>query len=254
VLASPRYCEIAARTHELERDSLIGRPWQELALIVADDKATTIWNSVLESRVPFRLAEAHLTIPQDNQETIWNWTLSPIPPKEQQEPVRFMLVSAIEITEQARALAEVEHLNRLRDDFLSLTSHELRTPLTSMLGNAELLQLSMQQQSNASGETGSKHDFTRDVQTVGRIIHQIQRLNQLINEMLDITRIQGNALQLNKQQNVNIVELAQKVVEQYTGTTPHPIQLETNEQVVVGTWDEGRLEQVLINLVSNAIK
>lgn len=253
VMASSRYTEIAARLYGLDENSLIGRKWNEVSLVTSNAQADTIWNTVLESRVPFRLAETRLKLPPNEHETVWDWTLTPIPPIEQQGNVRFMLLSAIEITEQTQAREEVERLNLLRDDFLARASHELRNPLTSIQGNAELLKRYLQRQTpENTGE--EERSLLRNAQLLEGIIHQVRRLNQLIEEMLDITRIRSDALALNKRPHVNIVELIHRVVEQYANNTDHPLLLETSPQAITGAWDEARLEQVLTNLINNAIK
>ena len=254
VMASPRYLEISAHLHGLKEEDLIGRKLKELSLVPPDDQNETSWNTVMESRLPFRLPAVHVKFPDDPQETIWDWMLTPIPDAKQQDQVRFMLVSAIEITEQAQAREEMERLNQLREDFLARASHELRTPLTSILGNAELLQRNLLKQAKAGGEGEQEQNFARDTQSLERMIQQLQRLNRLIDEMLDVTRMYNNTLTLNKEQNVNIVELAQRLVAQYTNVSNHPVRLETNQNAIAGTWDEARLEQVLHNLISNAIK
>ncbi len=254
VLASPRYIDIVAGLHGLERDNAIGRPWRELSFVAAGEQADTMWKSVLESRTPFRLPEARVRLPQDEQETIWDWTLTPIFRAEQNPAVRFMLVSAVDITDQVRAREEMERLNQLRDDFLARASHELRTPLPSILGNAELLERNLKRQAAAGDGEERKQFFTRESTAVERMIHQLQRLNRLIDEMLDIARIRGEVLQLEKQPNVNIGDLARRVVEQHRNASKRDIQLHSPQETITGTWDEERLEQVLDNLLSNAIK
>jgi two-component system CheB/CheR fusion protein len=254
LLASPHYIDIAARFHGIDREQVIGRTWGELAFVVAGDQADAVWNSVLKSHVPMRIPETHVRIPGDEQDMVWDWTLTPIPLTEQREPVRHMLVSAVEITEQARAREEVERLNQLRDDFLARASHELRTPLTSILGNAELIQRNLQRQKEISQAAEQKEYFEREATSIERMIHQLQRLNRLIDEMLDITRIRGDVLRLEKHANVDIVELARRVIDQYKNGAKRDIRLEASQDAFVGTWDDVRLEQVLDNLVSNAIK
>jgi two-component system, chemotaxis family, CheB/CheR fusion protein len=254
VMASPRYLEVSAHLHGLKQEDLMGRKLKELSLVPPDDQNETIWNTVMESRLPFRLSAIHVKFPDDPQETIWDWTLTPIPDTKQQDKVRFMLVSAIEITEQAQAREEMERLNQLREDFLARASHELRTPLTSIMGNAELLQRILLKQETTGGQGDQEQNLARNAQSLERMIHQLQRLNRLIDEMLDVTRMYNNTLTLNKEEDVNIVELAQRLVAQHTNVSNHPVRLETNQNTIVGTWDEARLEQVLHNLISNAIK
>ena len=254
LMASPRYINIEASVKGIEADELIGRRWHDLSVFIPEEQRTAIWNAVRNGRDSMRVPEVRLKLPSDGQETIWDWSLTPVPGKDPQEPVHFLLVSAVEITEQARARAEVERLNQLKDEFLSLASHELRTPLTAILGNIELLQRKLKRQANTGSVPDQKQDSAQDVQTLNRIIHQIHRLTNLIDEMLDITRISGNVLELFKQEHVDIVALVRRVVEQYTSIETHPLKLEASDQAITGNWDEGRLEQVLNNLLTNALK
>jgi two-component system CheB/CheR fusion protein len=254
LMASPRYLHMEASVKGIEADELIGRRWHDLSVFIPEEQRTAIWNAVRDGRDSIRVPEVRLKLPSDEQETIWDWSLTPIPGKDPQEPIRFLLVSAVEITEQAHAREEVEHLNQLKDEFLSLASHELRTPLTAILGNVELLQRKLQRQANTARVPDQKQDSAQDAQTLNRIIHQIHRLTNLIDDMLDITRISGNVLELFKQEDVDVVALTRRVVEQYTSISAHPLKLEASEQAITGNWDEARLEQVLNNLLTNALK
>ncbi len=157
-----------------------------------------------------------------------------------------IIYAADETQQRAR---EYEEENRLKDEFLALASHELRTPLTSIIGNAELLQLRFKRLNDPEKEHYAKEEHILD-----SIIHQTHRLNALIGEMADITSIRNEHFELRNSKNVNIVKLVRQVVEQQNVLADHPISLETQEEKVVVTCDEGRLEQVLNNLISNAIK
>src|SRR6266567_4703285 len=259
LMATPRYLEKTAGIHHLDADKLLGRGWYELTMVPPDQNPSRIWNTVLESRAPYRLPELHLNARQHGAETVWNWSLTPIMETEKPGTVRFMLVSAIEITEQTRAREEMERLNRLKDEFLSLASHELRTPLSSILGNAQLLQqdLKRQMQTTSKDESGKTTTQSLDQQesnTLDRIISQARRMNKLIDEMLDITRIRSEVFELKKQEHVDIVALVRLVVEDYAASSDHPISLETSLKSLAITCDEARVEQVLNNLMGNAIK
>jgi two-component system, chemotaxis family, CheB/CheR fusion protein len=259
IMGSSRYLDILAYVHELDRDTLVGRQWRELAFTASSEQATTFWNEVLTSRKPLRLPEVHLTFPGEEQERVCDYTLTPILDKEKPETVRFILVSAVEVTEHVRARKEVEQLNRLQDEFFSLASHELRTPLTSIKGNAQLLQLYMKRHPGAAGpstsnEKAPQREDEQHTRLLDGIIFQVNQLSRLIDEMMDMVRIHSAVLELKISESVDFVEVIRRVVEQQALTTKRTITLETSEESIIGATDEGRLEQVVTNLVSNAVK
>ena len=144
--------------------------------------------------------------------------------------------------EQA-ARAEAEAANRAKDEFLSMVSHELRTPLTAILLWAELL----------STETLDAATATQAVKTIER---NAKLQSQLIEDLLDISRIVMGKLCL----NVDLVELV-PVVQAAIDTLRLPaeakgIQLQTvlNTEVGQVLGDAPRLQQVVSNLLDNAIK
>lgn len=89
---------------------------------------------------------------------------------------------------------------------------------------------------------------------LGRIIGQANRMNKLISEMLDMTRIRAEVLELKNEENINVVELVWCVVEQNASADNHPLALQIGQDAIVGNWDKARLEQVLDNLINNAVK
>ena len=251
IIGSPRYLETASSVLGSDRNNLIGCKWQDLPFIVSDDEAARLWNDARESRAAVRLPEAHWKTATGEQEITWDYSLTPIMDIEKQNTIRYMLVSAVDVTEQTRARQEIERLNQLKDGFLSLASHELRTPLTSILGNAELLQRDLKQLSRSETQEPAAE---REQHILESIIHQAHRLTRLIEEMTDITRIRSQQFELKNRENVNIVELVRRVVEQQGSTSDHPITLETQQEELEVTCDEVRTEQVLNNLLNNAIK
>jgi len=261
IMASQRYLDIVARTYGIDRNTLIGHTWDELAFITPRERAITSWKQVIENGAPVRVPEIRWKNPQEGTETVWDCSLIPIMNNDKPESRYFMLVSAVEITKQTQARQEVERLNRLKDDFLSLASHELRTPLTAILGGAELLQLLQKKeqeiytnavQEQAREELASEGEL--EARTLERIVHQAIRMGQLLDEMLDITRIRGEVFELNIQESIDVVALVRRVMEQFASTTRRTITLETAQEPIPGDLDQERLEQVLNNLVSNAIK
>jgi PAS domain S-box-containing protein len=143
------------------------------------------------------------------------------------------------------ARAAAEEAVRLRDEFLSIASHELRTPLTS-------LQLAIQslEQRLARGM-----DVERVRSAVAVSDRQIQRLAGLVDMLLEVSQIQAGRLELNRA----FVDLRELVTESVTRLGDQIARSGSElavraEQPVIGRWDPLRLEQVVINLLVNAIK
>ena len=147
-----------------------------------------------------------------------------------------------------RAIEAQTELDRLKDRFLSIASHELRTPLTSIKGYTQILRRELlKKQGTAS--------FEREYRLVDSLLHQSDRMTALINEMLDISRLHSGQLELHYNAEADLVALVQRIVqEQQDTTTHHTLVFRTEQAAIVGRVDEARLEQVLHNLISNAIK
>ncbi|WP_437277242.1 ATP-binding protein [Sorangium sp. So ce375] len=149
------------------------------------------------------------------------------------------------LLEERRTRAAAEGAIRLRDEFLLVASHELRTPLTS-------LQLSIQ----SLGQRLSRGmDAERVRSAVALSDRQIKRLTNLVDMLLDVSRIQAGRLELHRA-SVDLRELVTEIVAHLgdqlaqSGSTLAV----SAEQPITGWWDPYRLEQVVTNLLTNAIK
>lgn len=152
---------------------------------------------------------------------------------------------------QSRLLSHVERKNRelaqavrARDEFVSIASHELKTPLTSMLMHVQSLR-------STPDDTVSPR-VHRKLEVIDRQVH---RLNALVAELLDIARITGGRLALTPEE-VDVSRLVDEVVVSFEHQL-HSAGCEIRvraEPGLVGHWDRGRIEQVLSNLISNAVK
>ena len=133
---------------------------------------------------------------------------------------------------------------QLKRDFISTVSHELRTPLTSISGSVKLIQ--------AQQEEMKPEDVTKLLDITCR---NIDRLSRLINELLDFEKLQSESA-VYVQKNINAGQLISEVVEQNQSFADHAnIKLvEKLESDVVFIADPQRILQVVVNLVSNAIK
>ena len=148
--------------------------------------------------------------------------------------------------EEQRARADAEAAVRLRDHFISVAAHELRTPLAVLYGQAQLLQRRLQ------GDVSAQADRNR--RSVDVIVTQAERLNRMINALLDIGRIDQGRLSLDRIPT-DRGALAQPVVADVRPTLArHTLVIEEPDAPLIVNADPARLEQVLHNLVSNAVK
>ena len=151
--------------------------------------------------------------------------------------------------ENAHLFLEAQEAIRMRDEFLSIASHELNTPLTPLQLHLQRLQRVM---SDSSGEHVSSAQVSQVVDVAQR---QTRRLARLVHELLDISRIRLGRLELNLEEQ-DLAEVARDVVARTCtelGPTDSVLTVQA-EQPVIGQWDRSRLEQVLGNLLTNAIR
>ncbi|WP_438031960.1 AAA family ATPase [Sorangium sp. So ce204] len=151
--------------------------------------------------------------------------------------------------DNSRLFAEAQEAIERRDEFLLVASHELKTPLTSLTMQAHLLArlLPRLQRAEVAPER-----IDAAIQLLNR---QIARLAHLVNELLDVTRLNAGQLTLSRAP-VDLAALTRDVVErmhEQLDSARCRAQLDLQEPVV-GDWDAFRMEQILINLLSNAIK
>ncbi len=148
-------------------------------------------------------------------------------------------------TANQRAEDALRDANRQKDEFLAIMSHELRTPLTSILGYTDML---------IRGLGGPLSE--RSGKYVGNVRAAGDRLLELVNGLLDYTRLEAGAERL-ELGPVELRELVQRVVERCRGAAESKqieLQLSTAEAVGQVRADEDKLQHVLRNYVSNAIK
>lgn len=151
-----------------------------------------------------------------------------------------------------------KELDYLKNLFLSTATHELRNPLTSVKGYSQLLQRALKRLQDAptlpDPETFRK-DLDRNVRNTEMILWQVERMNRLVGELLDFSRLHNDKFELDLTNRANLSALVNRVVEQFAnaGDSP-PINVTLPADPVLGYWDEARLEQVLVNLITNAIK
>ena len=140
---------------------------------------------------------------------------------------------------------QLRDINQERDRFLSMISHELRTPLTSMMAFSDVL---------ARGQDGEKKD--RNLKHLQVIRRNGQHLNSLIEELLEITRIESGRFEVEKEgfDVADVVEEARQTVSALLKPRGQTLRVEMNAGAVELHGDRRRILQVMLNLISNASK
>jgi PAS domain S-box-containing protein len=202
------------------------------------------WEGGLRSGAPFE-RQVRIKRALDGS---YRWHLArAVPERETDGAIVGWIATATDIDDQKRAEDALRKAIILRDDFLSVASHELRTPLTSLkLEVANLARIARR-----DGTDGAPRLMAK----VEKIDSQAARLHRLIDELLDVSRIAAGRLEL----HVEPVDLAQIVNEVGARFSDEAARVGSTLNVhapaaVVGRWDKSRLDQVVTNLVSNAIK
>lgn len=151
---------------------------------------------------------------------------------------------ALVMHQDVTSLKEAEYL---KDEFLGIVAHELRTPLAVLKGFADMLLVQ-----TARKRGPALADWQREA--LDEIEVATTRLVKLTEELLDVTRLQAGRLLLQRVPT-NMVPFAQRVATLLQRTTTrHQLEVRTTQPELVAAIDPGRIEQILSNLIGNAIK
>lgn len=154
----------------------------------------------------------------------------------------FMIVTTATSLILSVVVSERKLLEERKDDFISMASHELRTPITSLKLYAELV----------NGRLKEKK-FAESKKYLSKLNDQIYKLTSLVIDLLDVTRIQSGKLQIVKEPfNINL--LIADIVEMLQRTTEIHVFIVKGRSRKIITGDKDRVYQVLVNLLTNAIK
>ncbi len=148
-------------------------------------------------------------------------------------------------SELLRSNSELKRVSELKSNFLSIASHELKTPLTSIKGYSEIIIENMKERLDPA--------VFRMIESITRAA---DRLHRVINNMLDVTRIEQNRLRLSPER-IDLVELANDCLQdlaQFSAQRGITFTCEFDEELPTFYGDKMRMHQVFTNLFSNAIK
>lgn len=165
------------------------------------------------------------------------------------------VLSVSDITDRKRAEQERERLYReaqeailARDEFLSVASHELKTPLTA-------LQLQLQMLDRAAHKGGAQLTPDRVIKKLKQADQQVQRLADLINDLLDVARIRKGQIEVRLAEG-DLAQMVRDVAgsfEEQAALAGCTLELDVDGPIEA-CWDRVRVEQIVTNLLSNAIK
>jgi signal transduction histidine kinase len=149
-------------------------------------------------------------------------------------------------------LTELRHLEQEKEQFLSIVSHELRTPLTPLKALAQLL-ISRIKRSRDKGQPLDTDSLERNLASIER---QVDRMNGLVTDLLSVSRAGRGKLEMDRAP-FDLATSVRDTVERYVQATKeegrHKFVVEAPEQLVVSA-DQSRIEQMLMNLIGNAVK
>jgi signal transduction histidine kinase/PAS domain-containing protein len=162
----------------------------------------------------------------------------------------------MERTEARASIIALQETNRLMTEFLGIAAHELRTPLTTIKASLQLAQrqfMRLQKNEKAfSDEVKSSMMIIYDL--LDRAERQASRQTRLVRDLLDVSRVQANRLEL-RPTRFNIVTLVSEVIiDQYVQVPNRTILLESSEEEIMVRADRDRIEQVIDNYLSNGLK
>ena len=138
-----------------------------------------------------------------------------------------------------------KEIDQMKSDFISLVSHELRTPLTSIIGFVSFI---------LDGKAGAINDRQRN--SLARVQRQSKRLAALINDLLDISRIESGRIQM-EQESISLLDIVTQRLEEIRPQADEKsirLVLTAPESIPDILGDEARMGQVFTNLIGNAIK
>ncbi len=198
----------------------------------------------LEKGLPHPLREIFHTVLRDEQEhstditvlgRTWEVVMAPLYDRDQ---VRGAVAVLRDVTNERR-------LDKLRKDFVANVSHELRTPLAMLQGYSEAL----------VDDIAQSPEERRELATV--IHDETLRMGRLVNELLDLARMEAGHIHLEKKE-VNIYALVERVCRKFqTMAREQEVRLimaDGLKELPSAWWDEDKVEQILTNLIDNAIR
>jgi PAS domain S-box-containing protein len=230
------YCKITGRSH----DDLIGRSMQELTHPEDLPRNLPFFQRMAETGEPFEIEKRYI---RPDSSIVWvNVAVSLIRAVNECEQDTALAV-VLDITERKKAEAALIDASRRKDEFLAMLAHELRNPLAPISAAAEILEM-------------VQLDEARIKSTSQIISRQVQHMSNLIEDLLDVSRVTRGLVTLNKsaQDLKSIVSNAIEQVRPLVESRRHHLSLNLAAESAFVLGDQKRLVQIVTNLLNNAAK
>jgi signal transduction histidine kinase len=152
---------------------------------------------------------------------------------------------------------ELKNNDRLKDEFINVAAHELRSPIQPILGLSEFLRSNKGRENNNSSNSAAM-SLEKEEELLDVIVRNSKRLRQLAEDILDVAKIEGGSLFLNKEK-FNLKEMITEILSEYEQKIKNIKNIKLsyysqgNDSITIEA-DRSRLCQVIYNLLSNAVK
>jgi len=228
------------------RDELIGAPCRNF--FTDPIRADAAINRVLTEN---KVSDYELTVRARNDvETVVSYNAATFHDRERK--LQGVFASARDVTERKRfdrtlqeKNIELEHASRMKSEFLATMSHELRTPLNAIIGFSEALKDGLMGRMSES-----QHEYIGDIFTSG------QHLLSLINDILDLSKVEAGmmALELESADLHSLLTNSLSIVREKAAAQRIQLELEMDENMGMAQLDMRKTKQIVYNLLSNAVK
>lgn len=242
------WSEQTARLHGLEPEEFRETFEHAKELTHPDDHARVIERIEASARSSETFEVEYRVIWPRDKSIHWHYAYGKVLTDDAGNPVR-SIGAMMDITARKHAERALQTAVRTRDEFLSIASHELKTPLTSLRIQTQMRLRELQKGDSAAFAIDKLRKMIEGDE------RQINRLTRLIDDMLDVARISSGKLTVTPE-TVDLGALVHEVCErlaEQVAAAGCTVAIE-NPEPVVGQWDRFRIEQVVTNLITNAIK
>ena len=236
VTVNDRYCEILGRT----RDDVLGRRIQDFTHPDDLPRNVTLFGNMVRHGEPFQIEKRYL---RPDGSPVWvsvTVNLIRVPGDLLADTA---LAVVLDIAERKQAEERLKEADRRKDEFLAMLAHELRNPLAPISAAAELLQV-------------GQVDASLVAKTSAVIARQVNHLTDLVDDLLDVSRVTRGLATLDKVE----VDLKRKVADAVEQVRPliearkHRLEVHLPPEPAFALADRKRIVQILVNLLNNAAK